>query len=215
MPVRPLLLGHRGARVGSSLSENTLAVFDFALAQGCNGFEFDVRLSADQQLVICHDPKFRGLVVERHPARELELPTLLQVLERYRQSAFLDVELKVAGMESAVLDLMRNFIPLRGCVISSFLPEVLIQLKNLASEFSLGLICETQTQLRLWRDLPCDFVIPHFKLIDLRLISEIHGSGKKVLVWTVNSLKDMQKFTGWGVDGIISDNPTRLASLAK
>ena len=47
MAIRPLLLGHRGARAEKSISENTLASFDLALAQGCDGFEFDVRLAAD------------------------------------------------------------------------------------------------------------------------------------------------------------------------
>ena len=48
----PLLLGHRGARVGKSIPENTLASFDLALASGCDGFEFDVRLTADGQAVV-------------------------------------------------------------------------------------------------------------------------------------------------------------------
>jgi len=60
MPIRPLLLGHRGARAEKSIPENTLASFDCALAQGCDGFEFDVRLSADGQPVICHDTRVHG-----------------------------------------------------------------------------------------------------------------------------------------------------------
>jgi glycerophosphoryl diester phosphodiesterase len=58
---RPLLLGHRGARGIRSIPENTIASFDRALADGCDGFEFDVRLTADGEAVICHDPVFRGV----------------------------------------------------------------------------------------------------------------------------------------------------------
>jgi glycerophosphoryl diester phosphodiesterase len=48
---RPLLLGHRGARAVKSIPENTLASFDRAVADGCDGFEFDVRLTGKRVLV--------------------------------------------------------------------------------------------------------------------------------------------------------------------
>ena len=50
---RPLIIGHRGA--SAEAPENTLAAFDLALAQKADGFEFDVRLSADGVPVIIHD----------------------------------------------------------------------------------------------------------------------------------------------------------------
>lgn len=51
---RPLLLGHRGA--SKYATENTFAAFDLALKHGCDGFEFDVRYTADGRTVLCHDP---------------------------------------------------------------------------------------------------------------------------------------------------------------
>ena len=41
---RPLLLGHRGAGAHKVIPENTPASFDQALADGCDGFEFDCEL---------------------------------------------------------------------------------------------------------------------------------------------------------------------------
>ena len=97
---RPLLLGHRGARACKSISENTIASFDQALADGCDGFEFDVRLTADEEAVVCHDPKAAGFHVSRATAKQLShLPRLRDVLQRYRDS-FLDIELKVKGLEN-------------------------------------------------------------------------------------------------------------------
>jgi glycerophosphoryl diester phosphodiesterase len=88
----PLLLGHRGARADKSIPENTLASFDLALAQGCDGFEFDVRLTSDGQAVICHDATSGRLKIAESPAQSLNLPGLREVLTRY-QNAFLDIEL--------------------------------------------------------------------------------------------------------------------------
>jgi glycerophosphoryl diester phosphodiesterase len=60
---RPLLLGHRGLRVPQAPPENTFAAFDLALQHGCDGFEFDVRLTGDGRAVICHDPWAQGIVI--------------------------------------------------------------------------------------------------------------------------------------------------------
>src|SRR5580658_3765068 len=125
MEIRPLLLGHRGARGEKSLPENTVASFDRALASGCDGFEFDVRLTADGQAVICHDAKIGDLEIAKSAARRLALPLLREVLTRYQGHAFLDIELKVAGLETITADMLQKFAPARGFVVSSFLPEVL------------------------------------------------------------------------------------------
>jgi glycerophosphoryl diester phosphodiesterase len=103
---KPLLLGHRGAR--RAASENTLAAFELALAHGCDGFEFDVRATADGVPVICHDPEVANLAIDRCSfaqltARRPDLPELNQVLERFASRAYLYIELKVGGLEDAVL----------------------------------------------------------------------------------------------------------------
>lgn len=207
----PLLLGHRGARGTKSIPENTVASFDQALADGCDGFEFDVRLTADGKPVICHDPVVGGIEIVRARAQELAgLPQLQDVLGRYQDRAFLDIELKVAGLERVTSDLLREWPPRRGFVVSSFLPEVLQALHNEDSAIPLGLICETQAELRRWNPLPIQYVIPHLKLADAALIRKLKGAGKKILVWTVNAVEEMKRFAEWGVEGIISDDTKLL-----
>lgn len=49
-----LVIGHRGN--SAHAPENTLESFRQAIALGVDGLEFDVRLSADGQLVVIHDP---------------------------------------------------------------------------------------------------------------------------------------------------------------
>lgn len=207
---RPLLLGHRGARALKSIPENTLASFDQALADGCDGFEFDVRLSEDEEAVVCHDAKVGGYDVSRTPAKQLsQLPRLRDVLQRYRDS-FVDIELKVKGLERILLDLFLRHKPRRGFVVSSFQPGALKSVRALDASIPLGLVCETKTQLRQWNELPVQYVIPHQDLADPDLIRQIRGAGKKVLVWTVNDPLQMQRFAEYGVDGLISDETSLL-----
>jgi glycerophosphoryl diester phosphodiesterase len=210
MAIPPLLLGHRGARAEKAVPENTLASFDLALSQGCDGFEFDVRLTADGQSVVCHDATVHGLQIAESPAERLRLPHLREILARYQSTAFLDIELKVSGLETIAVDVLKQLPPARGRVISSFLPDVLRTIHVLDTTIPLGLICETQAELKRWRRLPVQYVIPHRKLVRKILIDEIKSAGKKILVWTVNATVDMQRFSKWGVDGIISDHPKRL-----
>jgi len=207
---RPLLLGHRGARGEKSIPENTPASFDRALADGCDGFEFDLRITADGYAVICHDPKPGRFEIAHTSADKLPtLPRLHDVLVRY-QKAFLDIELKVGGLEEIVIAALRECRPQRF-VVSSFLPGALRALHAAGAGVPLGLICETKAQLSRWPDIPIEYVIPHFGLIDEPLVQQIKNAGKKVVVWTVNLPADMRRFAAWGADGIISDN-TRLLS---
>ena len=206
-----MLLGHRGARAEKSVPENTLASFDLALSQGCDGFEFDVRLTADGQPVVCHDATAHGLKIADSSAEKVGLPRLREVLARYQSTAFLDIELKVSGLETIAADLLKKHPPACGFVVSSFLPEVLRAIHDLEGSIPLGLICETQAELSPWTQLPVEYVIPHHKLVRESFLAEIEAAGKKILVWTVNATVDMKRFSKWGVDGIISDHPKRLA----
>ncbi|HVO81166.1 MAG TPA: glycerophosphodiester phosphodiesterase [Terriglobales bacterium] len=211
MPAPPLLLGHRGARVCKCAPENTIASFDLALEHGCDGFEFDLRGTADRHLVVCHDPNVGRVTISRATRQRLpSLPCLEDVLARYGGCAFLDVELKVKGLESGVLTAVRQRPPERGYVVSSFLRTVLLELKARSALVPLGLICERKSQLRLWSALPIDYVIAHQSLVDRKLVDDVHAAGRKVFVWTVNDAKSMQRFTAWGVDAIISDNSELL-----
>ena len=86
-------------------------------------------------------------------------------------------------------------------------------LKSLRAEDStipLGLICESETQLRYLTELPIQYLIPHHALVDAELIRKVKGAGKKIMVWTVNAAADMQRFAELRVDGIISDDTTLL-----
>lgn len=216
MTARPLLLGHRGARAVKSIPENTLASFDRALADGCDGFEFDVRRTRNGELVLCHDPVYQDAkagkieIAAEDGSAVGELPRLEEVLQRYQRTAFLDIELKVSGAEEASLKLLGKYPPQREFVLSSFLPEVLQTLHALDSAVPLGMICENRAELERWREFPLEYVIPQWKLVTLGLVEELRKAGRRTFVWTVNDSQAMKRFAEWGVDGIVSDETALL-----
>lgn len=210
MLAAPLLLGHRGSRVNTSVPENTPASFDIALAHGCDGFEFDVRLTCDGRSVVCHDPEVDGVLVCQATTDQLvHLPVLDDILQRYGQRAFLNIELKVPGLESKVLGLLREHKIGENYVVSSFIPQVAMELKTRSASIHVGIICDKPRQFEFWRGSNVEYLIPHYTLITRDLVQEAHNAGSKLFAWTVNDGKAMLLLAGWGVDGIISDD-TRL-----
>ena len=211
MSSRPLLLGHRGARAVRGLRENTIESFDRALADGCDGFEFDVRLTADGQAVIWHDPESGGTRIEEASADQLpHLARLEDVVARYHDSAFLDIELKVAGLEKIASSLLGSYRVEKGFVLSSFLPDVLTALHSENANLPLGLICENRAELDRWRSLPIQYVIPRHDYLTKSLAAELRSADKKILVWTVNRADHMGRCWTLSVDGIISDDTSLL-----
>jgi glycerophosphoryl diester phosphodiesterase len=221
----PLLLGHRGARpvrrIGSRSSEvpaeNTIAAFDYAMAHGCDGFEFDVRYTRDRYCVLCHDPEHYRKEVATHDYAALkrlgsDLHCLNDILKRFGPSAYLNVELKVAGNEEAVVLAIHANPPQRGFLVSSFLPELLHRLHEIHPPLPLGYICKDSDKAELWTDLPIRVFVPHHSLVSERLVREVHARGVQLFTWTVNKRADLLRLAEWGVDGLISDDPKLLAA---
>lgn len=223
---RPLLLGHRGA--GREAAENTLTAFDLALAHGCHGFELDVRCTSDGHALLCHDPQIAGVAVANSTYRNIvqrrsaqatsaaekdcdRLPCLEDVLERYAGRCFLDIELKVEGLESVLAKLLKRC-DSNKVMVSSFLPEVLHNMRRLSPNVQLGWICDERKLLPSWIQLPCDVVVAHHELTDQDLIEQVHAAGKKIFVWTVNARNDVLLFARLGADAIISDDTRMLAA---
>lgn len=216
-----LLLGHRGAR--RYAPENTLAAFDLALEHGADGFEFDVRCTRDRQTIVCHDPKFNQLTLRRSTLKRVqqsclrpnEVPSCLEdVLDRYHSNAFLNIELKVRGLEAVVARAIKRSRP-RNYFVSSFLPGVIGRLHEMDRSLVLGTLAQTRWQLRRWRHMPTHYVVPHFRLLSPELVEKAHAVGKQVITWTVNDAQQMRHIIEMGVDGIISDDTKLLVKTLR
>jgi glycerophosphoryl diester phosphodiesterase len=216
LPAKLLLLGHRGARLYAP--ENTIPAFDLSLDHGADGFEFDVRCTRNKQSIICHDRKFNRVAVRTRTLEQIHAkcsidgkPSCLEdVLERYSRRAFLNIEVKVRGMEQVVFEAVNRFPPQRGYFISSFLPSVVRKLHALDDSLVLGAISKSYWHLRRWKALPVKYVVPHFALLTPKLVDELHVAGKTVITWTINDPRKMLQAAAMGVDGIISDDTKLL-----
>lgn len=58
-----------------------------------------------------------------------------------------------------------------------------------------------------------DLISPTFRSVTPAMITEAHELGLPVIPWTVNTTADMERLMDLGVDGIITDYPTRLRTV--
>ena len=160
----PLIIAHRGA--SAHAPENTLAAFRLALANGADGIELDVMLSADQELVVIHDDTLdrttngHGQVGSTPIAgiRELDaggwlneefkgepVPLLDEVFAEFGGKFLINVELKnyktpKDQLPELVVALIKKHGLSDGVLLSSFNARNLPRTKKLAPEIRTGLL---------------------------------------------------------------------------
>jgi glycerophosphoryl diester phosphodiesterase len=233
---RPMILAHRGA--STQAPENTLAAFELALKQGAHGIELDVKLSADGEVVVIHDPSVerttngRGRVSQLTLAalRELDagsffsdefkgekIPTLAEVFESFGKQMIINVELTNYktprdGLADKACELVRRFGLQENVLFSSFLSSNLKRTRSLLPDTPRGLLA-LGGWLGWWsRSFGFTFgdyqaLHPGLRDTTPQQVARVHRLKRRIHVWTVNSADDMRRLIGWGVDGLITDDP--------
>ena len=216
---RVLVLGHRGAP--ALAPENTLESFRRAMELGADGFEFDVRRSGDGRLVVVHNPRVGARSVARSSYARLlatrrgaAMPLLDQVLREFG-GAWLDIELKVPGIEAPVLELAAKFCRPGRFVITSFSRGVLLRVKELDPSAPAGWLLRRSVRPQLWQHLHLDYLVPHYRALRGPLVEAARQRGLRLITWTANSPQVLRRVLELGVDIVISDLPDAALSLAR
>ena len=190
-----LRLAHRGD--WRHAPENSIAALQVALAvPGCDGVEFDVRLSSDGVPVLLHDETLER--VQRRPqrvdevrARDLEdlgVPALADALHAVPHRAIIDVDLKGLHDRAVVEVLASGRGPgLVNGVVSSFVPATLERVAGLAPAWPRWLNAHdlSVATIRLAAELGCTAVSVDFHAIDASSVAAARRAGLEVAAWTV------------------------------
>lgn len=148
----PYLFGHRGVSGDSSVTENSIGAFRKAADAGATHLEMDLKLTADQEIVILHDDSLNttstgtGLAVASLTLEQLrqhklkdgqDIPTLADVLEEFRDDpVILMLEFKTDAEElpNLVRAELKEYDMLDRCVIISFYTEQLAAASTILPE---------------------------------------------------------------------------------
>jgi glycerophosphoryl diester phosphodiesterase len=190
-----LRLAHRGD--WRHATENTLAALQAALAvPGCDGVEFDVRLSADGVPVLYHDETLqrvhgRSDRVDAVSARELEeigVPSLADALHAVPHRAIVNVDLKGLHDRTVVEVLASGRGPgLVNAVVSSFEPVTLERVAGLAPAWPRWLNAWDLSAATIHRavELECQVISVDFHVIDHGSLAAARAAGLEIAGWTV------------------------------
>ena len=221
MDVRPLGVAHRGA--SHDRLENTVEAFAEARVQGAEWVELDVRLSADDVLMVHHDAHYAdGRLVREVWAADApdHVPNLAEAFEAC-EGMGVNVEVKnlpgdpdhdaSAMVCEAVAGLAVAYRPPELLLVSSVDITAVDRIRAPAPSLPPAWLMAERPGTDLMLDRTADHghgaVNPWDQLVDEHLVSASHDRGLAVFVWTVDDPGRMAELAEWGVDGIVTNRP--------
>lgn len=223
-----LIIGHRGAKGRGTV--NTLAAMRYALEQGADGLEFDVRLTKDGIPVVVHDDSLfitRGIHRHVHTltARQLTsltrndpVPTLKQVLDEFWGVTYLNIELKSSGSGAAVTQLLSEHYITRdfdwnNCLLSSFKISELKAARSHSQNAHLALLHgrNPYTFLMYQRSLRFAGLGFHRLYVSLLVLAIAKRLGIFTYAYTVNRPGGAHLMRQKQLDAVVTDYPRRIA----
>ena len=219
-----LIYAHRGA--SSDFAEGSKAAYQGAIAQGADGFECDVRLTKDRQIICYHDRNTTRLSKIDLEIAKTTYSELKEKVDPYRLDQLLD--LAIENKKDLVIE-FKHPVPTRGEVekwvhklldskegeITKSGIEILLisfsflaTLRNKKSAYSSGLLINRKV---LARFNPTKFTIANIEIIksDHSFVKIEKSKGKQVIAWTVNELSDLKLCQELGLYAVITDYPAR------
>jgi len=223
-----LIYAHRGA--SSDFAEGSKAAYQGAIAQGADGFECDVRLTKDRQIICYHDRNTARLSKINLEIAKTTYSELKEKVNPYRLDQLLD--LAIENKKDLVIE-FKHPVPTGGLVeklthkllaeksseikkskitISLISFSYLATLRNLRSGYQSAYLVQSKILSRI---NPAPIIGPSIKLIreNPEFVASSIKNGKKVFVWTVNNDEDLRLCEKLGVSAVMSDNPARARKL--
>jgi len=229
------VVAHRGAWKTNNLPENSIASLKHAIKIGCTGSEFDVHLTSDDSLVICHNDDYQGMVIEKSTFAQLaskplpngeRIPTLREYFEagNTQNKTRLVLEIKKSVINDA-----RTLILAKRCVDEvhrsnaqkivayiSFDYAACLKVRELDNnahiEYLNGDIAPDKIKSDRLNGL--DYHLSVFKKHP-EWIAESKKLNLTLNVWTVDEKADLQYFLDQKFDLITTNEPELLLSLLK
>lgn len=219
-----MIVAHRGA--SADHPENTIEAFLGAKEQGADGVELDVRLSADDVLVLHHDARLAdGRMVREVASDDLpeSIPNLAEALEA-TDPLFTNIELKnlrsdpdydaAEGLSIAVAGLISAFEAHERVLVSSFDLDAVLRIRSTDPAVALGWLVWGQADpaqlIGRVEAHALQAIHPHDLLVDAAFVRRAHDVGVAVNVWTVDDTERGLALVEMGVDAIITNTPALM-----
>ena len=220
----PITFAHRGA--SADAPENTLAAFRLALDLGARGLESDVRLSADEQVVLVHgavarDGWRRKRVAQTSAAElaELGVPRLGDLYAGVGTEYELSLDVYDPAAGKALVDVVEGAGALDRLWLCSSKPDLLGTLGALAPDAHLvHSVRRRNVDVPLERhaarlaELGIAAVNLHRSEWTAGLVGLFHRFGILAFGWDAQEVRHLRELLAMGVDGLYSDHVARMVA---
>jgi glycerophosphoryl diester phosphodiesterase len=162
--------------------------------------------------------------------RDFALATLEEVSQRF-PGVLLNLDIKrsspdVEPYEELLADELRRLERTGSVIVASFLDHAIQAFRALAPEVATSAatgetatfyfsLQEGSAKVPPAQALQVPATFGDVTVVDERFVEAAHEAGLAVHVWTINEEDEMRAMVDLGVDGIVSDRPTRLAQVLK
>lgn len=230
------VIAHRGAWKKNNLPENSIAALKEAIRLGCTGSEFDIWMTADDSIVINHDPHYNKLTIEKTNYADLlafklsngeKIPTLREYLlagmENNKQTMLvLEIKPSTINVErgrlvaSRVVQLVKDLNATAMSAYISFDYEILKRILEVdpkaATQYLKGDI--EPTQLKKDKMAGLDY---HFSIFKKKPTWAAQAKQEKLVLnaWTVNEAAEMNLLLDQGFNYITTNEPELLFDILR
>ena len=210
------IIGHRG--LPRIYRENSITGLNKAF-EFCDYVETDVRITADNSLILFHDPDIDGQFINElsteeilHKLNDVEKDELI-LSSRDQIEGKVNFEIKTNNLEKTQIDILfQKMLSILSPedIITSFNWKAIQDFKELFT-CHYGIILDQEDALFQAKSLSIHdehlFFMVERALLDSR---NFDLPFQKTGVWTVNDEKDFQHFMELGVFGVITDIPDTM-----
>ena len=214
------IYAHRGSSI--DFPEMTMRAYQGALDDGADGFECDVRVTNDNQLVLWHDADMKRVAsysgriaemdfmeIKRHYPEAILLDELLEFARDNKKELAIETKHPVptgSAVEKRVMELIAQDVQPIEITIMSFSWLALENIRKINPLQPTVALLEDRFNALMRRYTSAQFLGPSVEY--LRLKPELTQDQRKLFVWTVDDADDMRFCSDNGVEVLITNNPS-------
>ncbi|CAB4709398.1 MAG: hypothetical protein F2830_06275 [Actinobacteria bacterium] len=214
------IYAHRGSSI--DFPEMTMRAYKGAVDDGADGFECDVRVTKDNQLVLWHDAdmkrvaSFSGRIAEMsylqikaHYPEAILLEDLLELARDNKKELAIETKHPVpsgSAVENKVMELIAQEQSPAQITVMSFSWLALENIRKINPQQATVALLEDRFNTLMRRFTSAQFLGPSVEY--LRSKPELTHENRKLFVWTVDDADDMRFCSDNGVEVLITNNPS-------
>ena len=234
------VIAHRGAWKNTGHPENSLASFKAAADMGCHGSEFDVWFTAEDSMVVYHDSKRNGKLIEETSFAELrsqrlkngeKIPTLDEylafALKQKKTKLIIDIKTFVKNPERTVklaLAIHKRIMHLGAASQTEYLAGYIPAILALQRITDIPVAYLGKWRQEMPECYPAQMRLNGIKFADFQderylghpdWTQQFKKDKVHLNVWTVDKDEDIRYFLHEGFNYITTNEPERVLQLYK